>query len=456
MPDGRRTELVEGIDGPRLVKVASDHDGRLLIAQEAARLRAARHPGIVELIAHDRERLELEWAGERTLELAVLDLDGAAAMLAAVAAIIADLHDVGLVHGRLDPSHVIVAPDGRPRLCGLSGPRGGDPAPTPASDVAALGRLIHRLVGDGITAEPIPERRWRRRRWSGYQQRALQNLADQALADDIEARPTARTLATSIAEVAPGARLARPVAEPDPPESPCPGGSTDSSDPAPEGDSEAAVEPEPAIEPEPVRRDPVTPASRRRPPRWVLAGGAAALTALVAGALVNGLRTEAQPSHGASPTAGLVASVESIPPSTTSTAPTTEAPPSTTIAPHCTPVIGMAADVDDDGCPEPVAIDGSTITVGDIVFRAGEPDDHVTVGDWRCTGVITPGLIRPGTGEVFLFHRWPDSDGPLEADPVAIVPGGTKLMTGGDSCGAPSVESSDGAHTQLHLTEESR
>ena len=49
----------------------------------------------------------------------VADVGGVAA---SVASTLADLHDAGVVHGRLDASHVLVGDGGRPRLCGWSGP----------------------------------------------------------------------------------------------------------------------------------------------------------------------------------------------------------------------------------------------------------------------------------------------------------------------------------------------
>lgn len=476
MDDGRRTELIEGVDGPRLAKVATDPAGRPLIAQEAKRLSAARHPGVVELIHHDEDRIEVAWAGERTIELIDLDLDGATALLAAIAAIVADLHDLGLVHGRLDPTHVIVGPDGGPRLCGMSGPRPDESEPEPSADVAALGRIIHRLVGDGASAEPIPESRWRRRRWSGYQQRALQTLADQAQADDVERRPSARTLANAIAEVAPGARLTRPaVAPPEPPQRTGPADPADAGGP-PDHPSTAdpsipAEAPEPSSDVDPPVTAPSRSATATRAapsvadrPTWSRSLVAAAVLASIAVVAFVGsgvLRSEDPSSGTAAPTHRVETSTEPTDPSaqpdgrSTPTSTTSIVHPSTTAPPHCTPVVGMAADVDDDGCPDPVVIEGTTITVGNIVFRAGVEDDDVVVGDWRCTGLVTPGVVRPATGEVFLFDHWPDDDGRLEVDPVAIVPGGTRLVMEEGSCGAPAVESPDGELTRLNLPERS-
>lgn len=465
MADGRRTELIAGPEGPRLAKVATDASGHLLIAEEAARLVRARHPGVVELVHHDSERIETAWAGDRTLELASLDLGPATALLAAVTATVADLHDLGVVHGRLDPTHVIVGPDGSPRLCGMSGPRPGEPEPSAADDVAALGRLIHRVVGHGITAEPIPERRWRRRRWTGYQQRALQNLADQAQADEMERRPSARTLATSIAQVAPAARLFRPGAASDGAVQISVAGERGHDPAVPDVDDDVIL-----VERDPEEAEPEAPAAlpgsiataeprlssghtTDRPRLNAYSRGAlVACSVLFALALIGTVR------HGPSSTDAAVAplspdmtdthlgAVPEDPDPTT----TTEIIESTTSSPTgCTPVMGVSAQIDADGCPDPVSIDGTTITAGGVVFRAGEADDHVSVGDWTCSGAVTPGIVRPSTGEVFLFQRWPTDDEPLEVEAAAIVPGGQRLVVDDSGCGPPAVESAEGALTQL-------
>lgn len=423
MGDGRRTELIEGNEGPRLAKVATDDLGRRLISQETARLNRARHPGVVELVRHDEERIELAWAGDRTLELASLDIEAASALLAAVTATVADLHELGVVHGRLDPSHVVVGHDGGPRLCGMSGPRPGEPEPSPADDVAALGRLIHRAVDAGVDVEPIPERRWRRRRWTGYQQRALQNLADQAQAEEADRRPSARTLATSIAQVVPAARLNRP----DP--TSCDLGETRAISHEPPG-----VPPSPDV--------------LRRRFRIGAAVGASALLALVA--IVNIRPAHRSPDEAFVPVPrGAITGLPGSTPGTGDMTTTTMIHRSTTVPAGCSPAMGASADVDADGCPEPVGIDGTTITAGDVVFRVGEADDHVAMGDWTCSGTVTPGLVRPATGEVFLFHRWPEDHESVEGEVVAIVPDGRRLVTAEVGCGAPAVESSDGAVTQL-------
>lgn len=179
------------------------------------RLRRAAHPGVVEVVssAGGDTLWELKLAhGGRPLEsFGTLPAVEVARIAAGVAETLADLHDIGIVHGRLDASHVLSAVDGRPVLCGFGPDDGGR---SPADDVAAVGALIVELLGREPDLEPIPEHRWRRRSsWSGWQRRSLLLLADQATAEPETRRPTARRLAAAISEAIPDPAR-RPVGRP--------------------------------------------------------------------------------------------------------------------------------------------------------------------------------------------------------------------------------------------------
>ncbi len=150
MTRGCRTEVAPTGSGPVVRKEAETPAGREALACEVERLEQARHPGVVELLEHGEDHLVVRWAGGETLETWRPALPQAAALLAAVAATVADLHELGLVHGRLQARHVVVGPDGRPRLAGFGGTTPGTGEATPADDVAALGQLVGRLVGPGV------------------------------------------------------------------------------------------------------------------------------------------------------------------------------------------------------------------------------------------------------------------------------------------------------------------
>ena len=41
-------------------------------------------------------------------------------------------------------------------------------------------------------------------------------------------------------------------------------------------------------------------------------------------------------------------------------------------------------------------------------YSVGRDGDLVVMGDWNCDDLATPAVLRPGTGEIALFDRWPD------------------------------------------------
>lgn len=100
-------------------------------------------------------------------------------------------------------------------------------------------------------------------------------------------------------------------------------------------------------------------------------------------------------------------------------------------------------DVDGDGCPEAIELDGRTAVVGPASVTLGEDGDLVALGDWDCDGVATPGLLRPDTGEVFLFPRWSFEE-VLEVDATEVVPGATSLRAAPGACPALLVGTPDG------------
>jgi hypothetical protein len=585
-------EVVPGPDRPVVVKSATAPTGVETLAREAARLHRGRHPGVVEVLAAGDGRLELAWVGSHTLDTTRLSVPAAAAVLAAVAVTVADLHGLGLVHGRLDPSHVILGGDGRPVLCGLRGPSPGEPEPGPAEDVAAVGRLIDHLLGPDAEPEPIPDRRWARRPWSGYHRRSLQLLADRATHDDPARRPTARALANAIVEAVPEARLLprAPADEPEQTETPARTGTqTDPTDrvggqagpkpavltprttapaipppaapptdpgaqcarPGADGQEEPAgpdplragpflpassrpapptrgqssppdlsdpdpTDPAPIESPPPMAElqptDPVTtilglrvepeipspppiPGQRPGPGRAApgrahpgrahpdrvdrsaaerLAPGPAPRspssvrrtgqpssrlrTVLVAGASVAVLAVAASRLGRDSP-----ASVAPLP-ADASAAPATGTAPDAPDDPDRSPARGPDPDADpvhptptnpsappapstSSATPAPSAMPptprddhpssadgGAVITRAGARFGVGDPGDVVTVGDWDCDGTETPGVVRPATGEVFLFDRWADPGVPVTVTAALRLEGARQLVAPGEGC----------------------
>jgi hypothetical protein len=134
------------VDTPPTRKVATVPLARQRLRREAAALRRAAHPNVVRLRSFvdlaERTELQIDHAGEHTLVIPPPDGATAVACAASLVAAVADLHSLGIAHGRLTADHVVVAPDGRAVLCGLSAARPGDPTP----DVRALGPLLELLA----------------------------------------------------------------------------------------------------------------------------------------------------------------------------------------------------------------------------------------------------------------------------------------------------------------------
>lgn len=485
MVEGMAIQVFTGDDGPVVVKTATTPSSRSALAREVARLQRARHPGVVELLSSTTDRLEVAWVGAHTLETASLPVPAAAAVLAAVAETVADLHAMGIVHGRLDPSHVLLTGDGRPVVCGMVGPDPADASTGPAEDVDAIGRLMDHLLGPDAEPEPIPERRWSRKTWSGYHRRALQTLADRASHEDPARRPTARALANAIVEAVPDARLqpspradlpprptelsiADQVTADDPP-SVDPDEIDGPAEPGTGSDREAGFDAEvdamlargEAFETAAAARltetflglrveaadgggpvgstdRPATTASitagpglRPRPPsgRTAVMGAAAAVlvVALGAGSVLDRRGDEVE---------AVTAPPVTSPPSTmsASTAPPPTAPNTTSSA------IAPSAPIEA----------GATIVEAGTTYAIGEPGDVVEVADWDCDGEATPGVVRPVTGEVFLFDRWATPGEPVTSAPSLTIQGATSLLPPEpDELCRPTLVVDDGRLLQL-------
>jgi hypothetical protein len=199
-----RVKIVVDARGTIAVKLATSAEEVAQLGYEATRLRRAAHPGVVGFLDHhaaDEAHAELRtrYSG-RSLEGWQGDLTRLAGLGAAVAATLADLHELGVVHGRIEPSHVLVGMDGRPRLCGFSALAPGDPA----DDVAGLGRLLAEL------AQRVgPDRRstfaWRR--GPVAERRTFEQLLVQATDPAPERRPSARAMAGALLVAVPDAEL---------------------------------------------------------------------------------------------------------------------------------------------------------------------------------------------------------------------------------------------------------
>lgn len=369
------------------------------------RLTAAAHPGVVEVVGSsgsDEEwELQLVHAGRPIDLVGALSVEQVAAAAAAVAAILADLHAAGIVHGSIEASHVLIGSHGRPVLCGLGAPPA--LAARPEDDVAALGSLIVALLGPDAELEPIPERRWRRHpSWAGWARRSLLMVADQACAEPATRRPNARRLATAIADAIPGAVA---VAAPG------------------RGDPVAVAEPsdaaDPSVAPEALHAD---VDESPQPVRL------STLVCAVLGVLVLGAAALRVAQPAARPSLSPLASVAPapVPLVATTLGPTTNLAPTTTVSDN--PATACSAmEPPPPGCGEPIRIEGTTVVVGERHYEVGRPGDRVVVGDWDGDGMRTAAVLRSSTGEVFVFAEWA-TDRDVVARATATVEGAVELL----------------------------
>ncbi len=128
----------------------------------------AGHPGITESVD----------GGRPLSELAPLSSRQVAGLGAAVATTLADLHDLGIVHGAVAADHILIDPDGLPRLW----PPGHDDGRGPAGDVAALAEILQGALTPAGTSRAV--------------RRALAGAAG----PDPRRRPSARRLAQTLAD----------------------------------------------------------------------------------------------------------------------------------------------------------------------------------------------------------------------------------------------------------------
>lgn len=411
-PEGTTIELTAG-PPPLLTKRATGTAAIARLRSEAAILAAARHPGVVALVDVDEERdhtgtlvalaMTMRVAGSRTLASAgAVEPRRAAGLVAALVATVADLHRLGIVHGRITTDHVVLAADGRPVLCGFAEGRSRATAAgseRTADDVAGLGTVLRELVqttDEAIAVSPSP--RLSRRRSSDAGTRAvLLNLADHATADEPERRPTAAQLADAIRTAVPDASLSDR-----------------------ESDRTGSTR----------RRIPSIPTRRRS-----AVAGAALSVVLVAGAAALGADGDASPA----PTSAAAAATTSLPavagPSTSSApAPTS---PSTAPGPdHATldAADGCVTDQQDGAtviggpCPVTVRYGDGALQVGDLRFDVGLASASAAIGDFSCTGSVVPAVLDHAAGDVFVFDAWARSGTAVRATATTQVPGARQLL----------------------------
>lgn len=339
------------------VKRAEGRDDAARLDRERQVLAALRHPGIVQVAGPPGGG-----DGLRLVPVAGGDVAGrrlcaeeVAGLGAAVATIVADLHDLGITHGGLAAEHILVDERGRPVLCSLGRAAPIEEAGGGRRDVADLAGALTGMVAGGRGTR-------------------VAKLLARAESKPPAARPLARALATI-----PGARLPRATGVP-----PTTGSVTDTS-------------------PGGARVGHGAGGGARRRGRWpTLAGGGrsrtwAALAAVASVAVAGTALALRRPAPAPAPVAPPPAGVGRVP---------------------CPPV--------DDGC-RPVAMAGAEFLAGGVRWSVGEVGDVVVVGRWECQAGAAPALLRPASGQVWVFDGWAGVGSTVAARLVAVVPGARTL-----------------------------
>jgi tRNA A-37 threonylcarbamoyl transferase component Bud32 len=180
-------------------KIAQCEQERARLAAEATVLAKAAHPGVVRLVRTaggdpPSELVLCEVRGDRLADVVRhLDLSEIAGLGAAVATTLADLHDIGVVHGAVSAEHILLDEEGRPVLCGFGSADhdvgASEARIRAADDVSSLAVVLSTLGGAALP-------------------RGIARLLRSFIhPGHIARRRTARRLARSLIESVPTARL---------------------------------------------------------------------------------------------------------------------------------------------------------------------------------------------------------------------------------------------------------
>ena len=390
----------------------SRSDGRLIAVKQVPAERAADiqreadlltrldHPGLVRFVdivetADGGRALHTEFVNSDTWASRPLaDPAERAAGMAALAAVVADLHQLGVAHLQLTPPHILHGENDLPVLCGLTSAAEATPE-NRHTDLVALADLCHDpALGRGAL--------------SGK----LYSLADAARTGTLSAREMARRLdmlATRRPTRAAPVRVA--------------GGGV------------------------------LGGLKRRCRPKPVLRAGA--VVAAVFAAFVIGARsgdpepppTPAQdevPSYFADASPDLLDEYDPVDRTSPAAEPELVSKPEMVSEPELVSERDLIAEPDPLAMPDPpdpiaepgqIAVSvreaAAVVEHGGRRYAIGVTGDFVELGDWDCDGQATAAIVRPSTGGVVLFDSWPGPgettslperwsvDSPTGADAVA-------------------------------------
>ena len=381
-------------------------------------------------------RVDLLYVGPRTLaDASDLPPGRLLAVLASVAHTLADAHDRGVSHGRIEAGHVLLAePDGAV-LCGwseagirqavnrLARPDQEPDAPSPATDgpQPAHGQpSAHRFDPPADVA-------------------AVGELALQAAQHSRAANGRFRT---QLSAVATAARHPDPAVRP----------------PMRELARILDVHADPAL-----RSDRSTPSSASpwRTRRLAIAAAAATASAVVTvvlfapGGRSDTSRAPVEP-PSSDPTTDLT---PASPPGASATSTTTpqrvaESTVTTDAAPVDRPCPATHEELALAGLPATcsltVSINAEQMAVGELRYALGDPGDRAGLVDPTCSGRLTPALVQTASGRVYLYDEWAGAEQPSTGRFIGQVAGAVGFADPlGGACGNISLVTGDGSVVRL-------
>lgn len=96
---------------------------------------------------------------------------------------------------------------------------------------------------------------------------------------------------------------------------------------------------------------------------------------------------------------------------------------------------------------EPIAVEGTIVSIGERRWAVGEVGDVVIVGDWDCDGAPTPAVLRPADGGLYVFDRWAGEGEAATARKIGGFPGAVTAAAAG--CGSAIVTSPGGEQRRV-------